>query len=171
MNKCAFSGYIDPYQLAQQNEEISGSIPLSELPMVKDLLLESSGNVRVLMKFQMDSNYRSCVKGTIETQVVQQCQRCLEPISTSINSSFEFIFVKEQSLETDDSEDSQTLLTENDQIRLATIIEDEMILNINIYAKHQLKECINNNTMDILTKNIEDFRRAKNPFAVLEQLK
>ena len=154
--------FIDPVSLCEKRAHLKGSIELSTLDRLGDLLFENSGSACLDLRFGM-SERRLEVHGSVSAHLVLQCQCCLEPLVFPVECPVNLAVattVDEALLLPDDLE---ALMVETDgEVALADVVQDELLLAIPAIPRHP-------NCMLSRQAGIESTR--PNPFAELAALK
>jgi DUF177 domain-containing protein len=122
------------------------------------------------LQFGIDEQGINYLKGHIKTRLTLQCQRCMEPYIYEIISDFVLGIVN--TLDEADAlpEHYEPVLTNEGQLDLKELIEDEIILNSPIVPKHDPKDC--KVTLPLETPDEkESSAKGNNPFHVLKSLK
>ncbi len=107
----------------------------------------------------------------IDTALFLTCQRCLEPVETTIAVDQWFRFVPdEETADAQDDDSEEDLLVESEEFDLRELLEDELVLAMPLIPSHGVCP-----TMPALSASDPDFDGAVQPmphaFAVLEKLK
>ena len=76
---------IDPLALAEKRRQFKGSLPLSQLVRLQEVLLNPEGLVRFELKFGKVGKL-SMVTGYVEAELELQCQCCLGPIAWLVSN-------------------------------------------------------------------------------------
>ena len=84
---------FDPVLFAKRGRQLAGKIAVRDLPRVMELAPNSDSEISVTMSFSTSSLQFPMVKGTIEGEVVQSCQRCLGDATVKIDGQFELLLV------------------------------------------------------------------------------
>lgn len=128
-------------ELFTQTLPISESVSLTELPrFVEALGCDQSAQSVVTCELTLspaDSN-RLKISGTIATELVtQQCQRCLEPMPQNVDLQVHWQLP-------DDMDAYIEGHGKNDlpPVRLLGWVEDELILSLPLFAKHDEQSCV-----------------------------
>ncbi len=164
---------IDPRKFAQQGIEISGSIELSDLSRLGELLFSSKGQVDAHLTFGIGEQRILNVAGRIDACVENICQRCLGGVSVELNCELNLAILWKE-------EDAQNLPKHFDpwivgegQTDIYQIVEDELLLSLPIVSYHDY-ECVPNTYFSAgeeeASRVIEQEPRVS-PFQALEQLK
>ena len=159
------------YQVEKEvsrNGYFEGVIPISELERLTGLLHPDSdvhGNsVSVRFEFLRNEYDLPTVTGRLETTLLLECQRCLEPMEVPLELDFSLMvdasdnILRESSLDSIDSEEGY--------IDIFDVVEDELILAAPLVAVHEDADC---NRFWPAAETGPETR--DNPFAVLAQLK
>ncbi len=163
---------FDPELFANRGRKLAGNIPVHDLPRIMGLASNSDSEFYVTMTFSISSLNFPMVKGTIEGEVVQSCQRCMGNASISISGQFQLILTNPDSLELASEEGYELFEYTGQLIATATLIEDEIMLAMPIVAKHlDIEEC--DSTVKQWMHEFDEVPTDKkqNPFAKLKDLK
>lgn len=163
---------FDPVLFANRGRQFAGNIPAKDMPRIMELAPNSDGEFFVTMTFSMSSLKFPMVKGTIEGEVVQTCQRCMGDVGVSISSQFQLLLITPDSLELASEEGHEVFEYTGQEVITANLIEDEIILCVPIVAKHGgIENCESSvkqwmHEFDEVPTDEKD-----NPFAKLKDLK
>lgn len=167
--------HIDPLRMAETGRLLEGGYSIAELDRLHDLLLERSGEVVVSLEFGIDAEGVRYMKGQLQTEVVLECQRCLQPMQAPIDASFALGLVRNIDAAEQLPSHYEPLLVESDALFLRDIIEDELLLALPLVAKHDESQCVdvNQRAAEVAQHNDYDSGESKkdNPFAALAALK
>ncbi|MGZ5008964.1 MAG: YceD family protein [Methylobacter sp.] len=163
--------YIDPLHLADKRGELKGEIPVSSLDRLADILSSDTGTVAVELFFGREGRLAK-VEGQIETVLELECQNCLQAVQWPVKSAVKLGIVT--SLDQADRlpEDYEPLLVDEEKILLKNIIEDELLLILPTFPKHQ-HNCLGQKTDDSKLVSLQDEQHSskENPFSILAKLK
>ena len=146
-----------------------GYIPLSELPR---LAAFDAGDVMVEVVIACDRDEQRAVrlKTIIRTQLQLSCQRCNEPYIHNVDLEVVYSPVKDdRSADNLPAEYEAVLLSDEDDVNLHQLIEDEILLSLPYVPMHELADC--NQSADSSWGEIDAQEEKPNPFAVLANLK
>jgi uncharacterized protein len=164
---------IDPRKFAQQGIEIVGSVDLSTLTRVKELLFSDKGDVEAELSFDIGEQRILYVAGKIKANVENVCQRCLEAVPVSVNCELNLAIQWEDSdLDRLPSRFEPWIVAEG-QADVYQIIEDEILLSLPIVSYHE-EECIPHSLFssgEADTQKVIDAGPSTNPFTALQGLK
>lgn len=164
--------YIDPLHLADKRGELKGQIAISSLDRLAEMLHNDTGNVSIDLFFGRDGRL-VIIEGQIEANLELKCQNCLQalewPVKTTVRLGVVTSIDQANRLP---EEFDPLLITGGEKILLKSIIEDELILALPAYPKHQ-HNCFvhnfDNNTVDLLANDNQS--SPENPFSILAKLK
>jgi uncharacterized protein len=160
---------LDPKKFAERQGNLTGQLLIKDLARLKQALTLDQGYVDFTLIGALDVENRPYLQGELHAVVWLTCQRCLEPYREKIDADFMLRPV------TNDKEAAmlrapyEPLLIENTVVELASIIEDEVLLNLPIVAKHGIEEC--GVAPTVSSSGIETVSKKTNPFTVLAGLK
>ncbi len=163
---------FDPVLFAKRGRQFEGKIPVENMPRIMELAPNSDGEFDVTMEFSISSLQFPMVKGTIEGEVVQSCQRCMGDAAVPISGKFQLLLVSPDSLELASEEGHEIFEYDGQQITTASLIEDEIILSMPIVAKHtDIEKCESNVKQWMHEFDEVPTDEKENPFAKLKDLK
>ena len=132
---------IDPLHLADTRGELKGQLPVSNLDRLTEVLINDSGSVHVDLFFGREGKIPK-VEGNIKAALQLQCQNCLEAIEWSFDGNIKLGIVRTIEQANRLPEDFEPLMLEDEEkILLKNFIEDELLLNLPAFPKHQ-HDCI-----------------------------
>ncbi|MDH5472778.1 MAG: YceD family protein [Gammaproteobacteria bacterium] len=161
--------YLNFTRIADKGGEIQGKWPISELPRLKELLVNDAGEVEVEMKLGRQGKFRY-VTGTIAGMLAVTCQRCMQPMDLPLNTEFKLALVQTEEQADQLPDEFEPLLADEDKISVPDLLEEEMLLAIPLVALHDT-DC-----SDYLLEQKkwqaenESVQEKKNPFSVLKDL-
>ena len=163
---------IEPLHLADTRGELKGKISLSSLDRLAKMLVNDSGTIDVDLFFGREGRLAK-VEGHIETVLALQCQNCLEAVEWPIDCDIKLGIVTSIDQANRLSEEYEPLMVEEEKIPLKNIIEDEILLNLPAFPKHQhpcIVATINNDTKKTVVFD-DTSSTTKNPFSILAKVK
>lgn len=163
--------FIDPLHLADKRGELKGQIPISKLDRLADMLVSDAGAVDVELYFGREGRLAK-IEGKMEAVLELECQNCLQAVQWQVKATVKLGIVT--SLDQADRlpEDYEPLLVDEGKILLKNIIEDELLLVLPTFPKHQepcLAQKPDNAKVDVLQN--EQPSSTENPFSILAKLK
>lgn len=163
---------LDALKCAQKRIDYTGVYAKSLFKERFGLAVESvESDIDVTVSFDFDHEKRVIIHGKAQVDVVVYCQRCNEKFNKSINVEFNLSPLKDISLaDTLPYEYEPILVNEWGEIDLVNAIEDEFLLSLPMFTKHELDVC---HVPELVRTfgEIEPEAKKENPFAILSQLK
>jgi uncharacterized protein len=160
---------LDPWKAAGSNRLIRLEIGLDSFPRLTDLLLDSKGSIRAELEFSFNDARLPSVSGSLKGELTIQCQRCLEAMKIPVDQSLDLSFVRVGQGDQELSEHYDLYEVEDQALRPADMIEDELLLLIPQVPMHTNPECIIETEFGEQIEQQSEER--ENPFAVLASLK
>ena len=160
--------HLDPWRFADLAKRASGSYLLGDLTRLRDCLADPEGEVRFDLAFSRDGQHRACLHGSVEAQLILQCQRCLGTMPFNVESKVSLAFVEGLDEAEALPDDLDPQLVDDGRVVLRDLIEDELLLALPQVAMHPRAECTPGKIERPDDKPVSE---RENPFAVLAQLK
>lgn len=148
-----------------------GSIKLSALDRLSSLILNDATNdapsiISATFEFTQNEFKKAVIKGHISATLSVECQRCLEPMAHYFDNDFALL------IDASDEEVKQfqldTVYSEDGELDVYEVIEDELILSLPIILMHEETSCNAFWKSEAEEQTVSD---KPNPFAVLSTLK
>lgn len=167
----ALPTHIDPLQLAKKRMRLAGCYPVATLTRLCDELCDTTGEIEFDWQFAYDDANNATIQGHLRATLTLLCQRCLQPMAWSLDSTVRLIVITAYRNEDDVPEGFESLELAESPIYLRDLVEDEALLALPIVARHT--QCQHNeyqlatadSTIQAAPTPTDD------PFAVLTQLK
>lgn len=130
---------IDPIRLADEGVRLYGTLPGSEMSRLHELALPNSRPEQVAVDLQFERTGQGVrrMHGTIRTQVVMACKRCLKPLTVEVVAQSLFVLVQPGEAE---PEECESLVVEA-ALSLAELVEDELLLAMPMSPGHVEGQC------------------------------
>lgn len=133
---------IDPVAFAEKGRAIAGVFPLTALERLRDQLLTTSGEVRFQLRFAKEGTVVGA-RGRIEAELSLQCQACLGALAYRVDSATAVGFVSSLDEAALLPEPFEPVLLEDPRaLRLADLIEDELLLSLPQVPRHEVCEAV-----------------------------
>lgn len=160
-----FPALADPRRFADLGKHFKGRIPLSSFSRLHALLVDPAGDAEFELKFGREAG-RAVVRGRVQAKLGLECQRCRELMTFAADS--ELCLAVVEGLEEMEllPEQYDPLLLPAPTVKLAELLEDELLLSLPQVPMHPAGECVPPSSGDG-----SDAVAEKNPFAVLAELK
>ena len=140
-----FPDWLDPWKAAEGRRRFVGTVPLSSLPRVQPLLAvadglageaadsdggPAQGDVRFDARFALDEERRPVLKLRIEAELPLVCQRSLKVYRHALERESTLHVLDHEAEQRLLGEHAEATLTENGRLRLASVIEEELLLGM-----------------------------------------
>ncbi len=160
---------IDPLMLAERRSVLAGVIKIAALERLSDVVAENEGDVIVDILFAKQGK-RAVVNGSITATLQLKCQSCLQAMPWPLAIAFKLGVVA--SLQDADRLDieCEPLLFDGEKLSLTGLVEDEILLALHDYPKHDY-DCIEKHSSVDGEYDKHNQSKADNPFSVLAKLK
>jgi len=181
---------IDHYRYTNKGVVIKGELAQKDLTRLSDVVTDNSGNIIYRLEFGIDALQNRFIRGRISTQVILQCQRCLEDYILDIDSTIALAFVH-MDIDAQRAEESGLepfFVDKKELVDPRVLIEDELLLALPQIPSHPYSDEDDGNSIcqikldyppgrinSRLTKKQTDIidneqMEKENPFAVLKKL-
>ncbi len=158
--------YFEPIRLAERGEAIVGDLVVSQMPRLRQSLHDDSGTVHVHISCEPAELGAIRILGRLSTTLKVDCQRCLGAFDLPLNVSIDARAMPGSGSVADLDRDADVLMPGDDnQVHVASLVEDELILSLPIAPLHPAGQCPAAGYQGAKTQ------RSDNPFAALQQLK
>jgi uncharacterized protein len=177
----ALPEHIYPLRLARHGESLTGSVAMTQMPRLAEMLCKGANRVDFTLRFGRAEGGQACVLGHIDANLVVLCQRCLEPMEIGVERQVGLGLVRDNDEAAALDATYDPLLVDDEPVSLAGIVEDEIILAMPNFSRHPRSGCemppgadpvgvmddgARGHDVDTAGESGED-----NPFSVLESLR
>lgn len=158
---------VKPFSLAENGQALEGELPLAKMPRLAEQLDSDSGMVGVAIQFGCDDQNIPFMKGTLKTELVVACQRCMESMQIPLEIDVSLALIQSPAEADSLPTHYEPLVIESSRLSLLTVVEDELMLALPIVAVHDTAECHAGETVP----SAQQQDNGSNPFSVLAELK
>jgi len=159
---------IDPFVSARLGRTFEEDLPLNTMERLVPMLRDSQGKAAVILAFDMDLEGQPYFSGNIKATLMLACQRCMEALEYNVDIDIKLGLVRTEQQVAQLTESYEPVLIENDEVLLSQLVEDELVLALPAYAKHDADQCTGQSFyVELESKKPEKI----NPFDVLANLK
>lgn len=127
---------------------------------------------------EQDGHGRLLISGEAQVSVPLECQRCLEPVPTTLSATFSRVIVDSEAEADQVPVDLDPLLRDRRLLDVAALIEEELMVSMPQVARHQqVEDCgpvARDSAMEPLTDDVveaEEPEPTQKPFQVLSGLR
>lgn len=174
MQKVKLPKQVDPVKSANKRSNYLGVMATDEMPRLLESVVDIADEVDIEVKFSKDEQGLTYFQGRMACSASLLCERCNEAFKHQIDVSFCFSPMQSSEKEDDKAElpDIYEPVEVSDQgeVNLLQVFEDELILSLPIVALHAEEDC-NQKRDNMSYGKIEPVNERPNPFAVLKELK
>jgi uncharacterized protein len=167
--------YVDPWRLADREDCISGTVPLSEFTRLGSVLLSDDGEAVFRLDFSRDAKRRARITGAVSATLAVECQRCLKALELLVDAEINLAVIEVPEEAERIPGECDPVQAEDGLVHLLDMIEDELILAIPQVPMHEPDKCAvdyGSPVPDEVPELSPSSETAEdNPFAVLARLK
>jgi len=164
---------FNPDLMARDGTRYEVTVPLEAFERLPGILASCEGAVSASASFSRRKDHIA-VSGRLAATWPLVCQRCLEPMSTTIDEPYELVFVEsEEAARKLPKALDPVVLDETGQIRLVDVLEDELMLHVPAVPRHDNHAtCVETERSfgNVDAAIAEEAEGKKNPFDVLKDL-
>jgi uncharacterized protein len=157
------------YQIHKEvsrNGYFQGQIDVEKLSRLCELLASNQGEITLKFEFKHSDFDVPMISGKIQTSLQVVCQRCLQAMETALG--FDFRLLVDAADDTVSESGLDSVYSEDGNIDIFEVVEDEIILALPLVSMHQNDTC--NEHWQAADNSLEPVIR-ENPFSVLKDLK
>lgn len=162
---------IDPFRLCEARASLAGPIPLKQLQRLLPSLASDSGEIEVVLNFDIDELGVPFMQGELKTELQLICQRCLEPYTFPVNQQSILAWVRTEQEAERLPLRYEAYLVETNPLVLNDVIEDELLLSLPQIPMHDETECTASKWIHQPPQDEQPEDTKANPFSVLAKLK
>ncbi|MCB1757628.1 MAG: DUF177 domain-containing protein [Gammaproteobacteria bacterium] len=167
---------FNPSRLLARDQTYAVEIPVAQFTRLSEFLLSEKGMVRAEMRF-FEADGRVGVAGHFQAGCEMECQRCLNSFEQNLEADFSLTFVSDEAAaEALPDELDPVILDENGHIHSVDLLEDELILQLPVSARHtDIRTCVDLGYAGELTEDDDavmggEDQTRRNPFEILKNL-
>ena len=162
--------HINMLRLSEHAASYHGSLLIKDMQRLAPSLYSEEGEVVVDLSLGADEESTRFCRVQLKTEVVLQCQRCMEPFTYGIMSDFVHGVVASQAEAETLADQYEPIIVQDGLLIVQDMIEDELILKMPIVPMHADVECkVKMPVTDSLWTEVEE--NGQSPFHVLKLLK
>jgi uncharacterized protein len=136
----ALPNYIEPLRLAEVGARLNGTIPVDQMPRLVPLLIEGApaGGALIDFHFEYDAEGHAALTGRLSVTLTVPCQRCLQAMTVPIDAPVRLRLIRHES---EAPPDAEVLLITAEPMPLASVVEEELLLNMPMTIRHLETDC------------------------------
>lgn len=158
---------VDAWRMVAQGRCFEGSLPLVSMTRLADSLVTVEGNIQFIIEFGRDDFEVAFIALHVEGQLPLLCQRSLEPFDWPFSINTKLGLISREEDETGLPAGYEALLIQNDEVRLADVVEDELILALPLVPIRSGSEV----EKELIWLSEESSSEKPHPFAALSAIK
>lgn len=159
---------VDAWRMVQARRSFQGSLPLASLPRLRGSLAATDGAVDFDLEFGKDDLGVAHLRVRADASLPLTCQRTLEVFRLPVHVDARLGLIAQEADEAALPGGYEPLLTADGTLRLADVVEDELILALPVVPVKPGAEYREPADAGAVP---DDAKGSKNPFAVLQILK
>jgi uncharacterized protein len=134
--------FIEPIQLGKEQKILAGELSLKSFERSRDLLLVAENILHFTWRFDIDQHDQVTALLTLKADLSLECQRCQKPFSYHLDIDIPMKVVRnELEAEALPLALQPLYIDAMGQCESLQVIEDEFILSIPEFPKHEKKDC------------------------------
>ncbi|MEW6563471.1 MAG: YceD family protein [Pseudomonadota bacterium] len=156
--------FIDSLDFALMGKTMHGEIPVRELVRLHDVLADTEGAVRYVLRGFQDKQGEAHLELSLEGDCNLRCQRCLRGLGYSIRQTSRLRLSQDPDWEASPlEEEEEDSIPADKHMDVLALVEDEILLALPFASKHEEGSC------RMASEHL--VQPDANPFAVLAGLK
>lgn len=163
-----FHFQIDAFKFSKQSERLEGETAIAELQRLAEFVQDTKGVIAWSLQGGKHALGYPQLTLTVSGAVNLLCQRCLTPLSVSIDSDSVLVLAKDDAgadeIEARLDDESVDVIPAHEELNPLDLVEDEALLALPIAPKHEI--CPDQAASADLVKS-----EKPSPFAVLKNLR
>jgi uncharacterized protein len=134
---------VDSIAFARDAGELRATLKIPDLPRLRDLLFEQSGEIRYRLTGAVNKDGISSLRLELAADLLLTCQRCLGPVEFGLNASRSFVLIPPAEALGDPAEEPEDVerIHADAQLDVAALVEDETMLCLPMVARHPPGKC------------------------------
>ena len=134
---------IDSLEFARSGQELLGSVPVTSLKRLEDVLFDNSGELDYRLQGSRDARKRPQLVLSVSGRLRLQCQRCLGPLDYPVDIASTLGLVERGAKLEEDLNDPEApdVIEASTELEVAELIEDEVLLALPLAPRHPEGSC------------------------------
>ena len=128
---------VNARTLATRLEELEGVLPVAQLPRLREMLVETQGDVTVALHFALGEDDVPIVDGRVRARLQATCQRCLQPLDLDVETELHLAVVKSEAAGEHLREPYDAWVAVDENVSIAAAVEDELLLALPMAPMHE----------------------------------
>jgi uncharacterized protein len=132
--------YLDLTRASHQSLRWAGNISTTAMPRLAAAVADPGSQVSVGLQTAHDGG-RVTVQGRIQADLKLTCQRCFGNLEFPVTTGFNLAWVRSEQEAMHLPEPYEPLLSASGRLKVAELVEDELLLALPMVALHAIDEC------------------------------
>jgi len=166
-----YPDWISPNRAAEGKRIFSGTIPLTRMKRLAELLVDAKGEASFTAAFRTDLDKRVVIDLQVEAALPLICQASLEVYAEQVKRRSELAVIDDESEQSELPENYEPVQTENGRLAIASLVEDELLLGLPHIPRKPGLQVVDYSTAGETFKSetLPEGSR-KNPFSALQEM-
>ena len=157
---------IKLFKFARKEASLHGDYKIAAMPRISKIARNTEDRVKVDLSFYLENDKTPCIKGIISSNIILDCQRCLEALPVELKVIFNLAFVRHESQAEELNTSFEVYnIGEEEDLDSIDLITDEILLSIPMAPSHDFDCSLKTDKEEV----VEEI--SKNPFDVLKNIK
>ena len=157
---------INFYNFAKKEVRLNGDFKISELSRLSEIASNENDKVELDLSFHLENGKIPCVEGIIKSNLILDCQRCLDSLQVDLKVPFDIAFVRNEfQADSLDNKFEIYLIGDDEELETKDLITDEILLSIPMAPSHDY-DCGLKTDKGNLVEEVQE-----HPFDVLKNIK
>ena len=166
-----YPDWISPDRAAEGKRVFSGTIPLSRMKRLAELLVGAEGEASFTAAFKKDMDKRVVIDLQVEAALPLICQASLEVYDEQVKRRSELAVIEHDNEQAELPDNYEAVQTENGRLAIASLVEDELLLGLpHIPRKPGLQKVEYSTGGQAISSESPQEGSNKNPFSVLQDM-
>jgi uncharacterized protein len=161
--------FVNPVRAAEGGFVIAGRLAFTRMKRLLEVVKNTGDAADVSLNFSIDGQGIPNVRGRISAELELTCQRCLESMKVPVDLQICLGMVGSEEEAKRLSGQYEPLVIHGEQLLIAEMVEDEILLALPAIPRHEPADCAAENVRQ--NSLGESDEASANPFAVLAKLK
>jgi uncharacterized protein len=165
-----FPDWVNPWKAAEGKRIFSGTIPLKRMKRLGPLLSDVCGAAGFTARFSLDGEHRATVYLEVSAELPLTCQASLEAFTLPVRRASHLVIIEDVAEENRLPEHVDPAYAEAGRVRLAGLVEDELLLALPQVPRKPGLEAVRYSTEPGDAAAVEQPEDSHRPFAALGSL-
>jgi uncharacterized protein len=125
-----YPDWLDPWKAAEGNRVFSGTMPISRMARLCELLVDWSGDARFEIGFDLDGQGTVRINITVDAELALQCQSSLNTFRYVVKRKSELAVIENMADESNLPDHYEPVLIEDKRLAMMDLVEDELLLAV-----------------------------------------